>query len=66
MSRLRDQFIAAIPFIQGKKYILDECVVAAGQWKKNGGLSAEEYDQILAAVAKARRLNAILTKTKIK
>lgn len=55
MSRLRDQFIAAVAMIKKPLY-LDECVKAADAWKKSGALTAAEFDQIVAEVGKKRRV----------
>ena len=65
MSRLRDQFIASVPFIRRVEYF-DEMIKSALQWKKIGGLDAEEYDQIVAAAEKGRRMIAILRAEKIR
>lgn len=61
MSRLRDQFIAAICMMKKSVY-LDECLKAAEAWKKTGALTAAEVDQIIAEVGKKRRLIAVMNK----
>lgn len=61
MSRLRDQFIAAIAMIKKPVY-LDECLKAAEAWKKTGALTAAEVDQIIAEVGKKRRLITVLSR----
>lgn len=63
MSRLRDQFIAAIIMIK-KPIYLDECIKAAGAWKKTGALTAAEFDQIVAEVGKKRRVITVLSRVK--
>lgn len=65
MSRLRDQFIASMPFIKRPEYF-NEMIKAAQSWKKIGGLNAEEYDQIVAAAEKGRRFMTILRAEKIR
>ena len=52
MSRICDQFIASVYALKNRPKLLKECIDMAGQWKKNGGLSADEYDMIIALANK--------------